>query len=162
MTEYQIQPHTRRCHASGRALRPGERFFSVLLEEGGKLVRYDYAGEAWAGPPPKAYSFWSGNVPAESSSGPFHVDDDLLLDYFLRLDSESESGRLNFRYVVALLLMRRRKLKFEEAVMEYGQEILVLRCTQSDNQYRVPNPRLTEEEIGTVQAEVFKLLGWQQ
>jgi len=158
MTEYQIQPPTRRCHASGRELKPGERFYSVLLDEGGKLVRYDYGDEAWAGPPTKAFGFWSGRVPVESGPGWRHLDDDVLLDYFERLDTDAGVSRARSRYVVALLLMRRRKLKFEEAVMEQGQEILVLRCVQAQKKYRVPNPRLTEEEMAAVQEEVHELL----
>jgi hypothetical protein len=160
MTEYQIQPHTRRCHASGRELKAGERFYSVLLDEGGKLVRYDYGGEAWAGPPTQAFSFWTGRVPAESAFGLRQVDDQVLLDYFERLDADEGVPRTKSRYVVALLLMRRRKLKFEEAVMEGGQEMLVLRCAETQKQYRVLNPRLTDEELAAVQDEVFGLLGW--
>jgi hypothetical protein len=160
MTEYQIQPPTRRCHATGRELRAGERFYSVLLDEGGKLVRYDYGGESWVGAPTKAFGFWSGRVPAESGPGSRHLDDDVLLDYFERLDADEGVPRVKSRYVVALLLMRRRKLKFEEAVMEDGQEILLLRCVQSQQRYRVLNPRLTEEEMKTVQEEVHELLGW--
>jgi hypothetical protein len=161
MTDYQIQPHTRRCHATGRVLRPGERYYSVLVDESGKLIRHDYAGEAWTGPPQMVFGFWTGKVPPENSSGLPGVDDDMLLDYFLRLSAEADSSRTSVRYVVALLLMRRRKLKFDEAVMEDGQEILVLRCTQTEEKYRVPNPRLTEEELNSVQDEVFKLLGWE-
>jgi hypothetical protein len=46
MTEYQIQPLTRRCASSGRELQPGERFFTVLRDEGGQFVRQDYSAEA--------------------------------------------------------------------------------------------------------------------
>ena len=49
MTDYQIQPNTRHCAATGRELRAGEKFYSVLSQEGGKLVRRDYAAEAWQG-----------------------------------------------------------------------------------------------------------------
>ena len=54
MIDYQIQPSTRRCCVSGRELRPGERCFTVLLDQGGRFVRRDYAPESWAGPPPES------------------------------------------------------------------------------------------------------------
>ena len=41
------------------------------------------------------------------------------------------------------------------------QEILVLRCARTKAQYRVVNPRLTEEAMAAVQEEVFKVLGWE-
>ena len=59
MTDYQIQPNTRHCAATGRELRPGEKFYSVLLQEGGKLIRHDYAAEAWHGPPEEVRAPWS-------------------------------------------------------------------------------------------------------
>jgi hypothetical protein len=161
MTDYQIQPNTRRCTATGRELQPGEKFFSVLLDEGGKFVRHDYAAEAWAGPPANAFSFWAGRVPTAERGRRLRIDDDLLLDCFQRLDGQTEPGQVNFRYVVALLLMRRKRLKFEEARVENDQEILQLRCARTGAAHRVVNPRLTEEEMAAVQDEVFKVLGWE-
>jgi hypothetical protein len=161
MTEYQIDANTRRCAASGRELRVGERFFSVLLQDGSKLIRQDYSSEAWQGPPHGAIGFWSGRIPAGTEPRRLPVDDDLLLDCLERLEGETDPARVRFRYVAALLLMRRKRLKFEEAGAQDGQEILLLRCPRSDSLYRVANPRLTEEEMAAVQEEVFQVLGWQ-
>jgi hypothetical protein len=161
MIDYQIQPSTRRCIVTGRELRPGESFYSVLLDEGGKFLRQDYSREAWQGPPENAFSFWLGHVPAAEGRKPQPIDDDLLLDCFERLEETTEASRVQFRYVVALLLMRRRRLKFEEAVTEDGQEILIVRCARTGRRHRVINPRLTEEETAAVQDEVFQVLGWE-
>jgi hypothetical protein len=161
MTEYQIDANTRRCAASGRELRVGERFFSVLLQEGSKFVRRDFSGEAWQGPPHGAVGFWSGRIPAGAEPRRLPIDDDLLLDCLGRLEQEPDPARIRFRYVVALLLMRRKRLKFEEALTEDGEEILLLRCPRSGDLHRVVNPRLTEDEMAAVQEEVFKVLGWQ-
>jgi hypothetical protein len=161
MTDYQIQENTRRCAATGRELKPGERFFSVLIDEGNKFVRRDFSSEAWQGPPPGAFSFWSGRVPAASDTHKLRIDDDLLVDCFQRLEGQTDPSRLNFRYVVALLLMRRKRFKFEEMRHLGDQEILCLRCTRTKAQYQVVDPRLTEEEMAAVQEEVFKVLGWE-
>ena len=161
MTEYQIQPNTRRCAQSGRELQPGDKFFSVLLEADGKFVRQDYCSEAWPGPPHGSFSFWSGRIPAGEENQRTPIDDELLLDCLQRLEGETEPARVNFRYVVALLLMRRKRLRFEEARTEGEQEILVLRCARTQNTYRVRNPQLNEEEMAAVQEEVFRVLGWQ-
>jgi hypothetical protein len=161
MTEYQIQPNTRRCAATGRELRPGETFYSVLLDDGTRFVRQDYGHEAWHGPPAGAFSFWSGRVPAEQPSQRLRIDDDLLAECFQRLEGQTDPGRVNFRYVVALLLMRRKRLKFAEARTANGQEVLRLRCTRTGAEYDVVNPGLSEEEMGAVQDEVFKVLGWE-
>lgn len=160
MTDYQIDANTRRCAHSGRELRPGDKYYSVLLDEAGKFVRKDYAAEAWTGPPDGAFSFWAGHVPADENRRP-PIDDEMLVDCFQRLEGQTDPQRVNFRYVIALLLMRRRRLKFDEAKTEAGEEVLVLRDARSRAAYRVVNPRLTEEAMTAVQDEVLKVLGWE-
>jgi hypothetical protein len=161
MIDYQIQPSTRRCCATGREMQPGERCYSVLLDEGGKLVRKDYSPEAWQGPPADAFSFWAGRVAAPQGRRRPAFDDEVLLDCFGRLEGQTEPGRINLRYVVALLLMRRRRFQFEEARPEGGGEVLTLRCTRTGTRHRVVNPGLTEEEMAAVQEDVFRALGWE-
>jgi hypothetical protein len=160
MTEYQIQANTRRCAATGRELQPGERFFSVLLDEGGKFIRRDYGSAVWQGPPAGAFGFWSGRVPLSEQASRPRIDDELLTDCFQRLEGTTEPERVRFRYVIALLLMRRRRLKFEEVKLRGGQETLCLRCPRTGSRHEVANPQLTEEEMTAVQEEVFKVLGW--
>src|SRR6266436_2886057 len=99
MTDYQIDANTRRCAVTGRELRPGEKFFSVLLDEHGKFVRRDYSGEAWQGPPPGAFSFWAGRIPADENRRP-PIDDEMLVECFQRLEGQTDPARVNFRYVV--------------------------------------------------------------
>ena len=141
-------------------MRPGERYFTALLDVDGRFLRQDYSSEAWQGPPPEAFSFWTGRIPAQEESRRPRIDDDLLFDCFQRLEGQTESDKINFRYVVALLLMRRKRFKFEEARKENDQETLVVRCVKTRNAFRVVNPRLTEEQMAAVQDEVFKVLGW--
>jgi hypothetical protein len=160
--EYQIQANTRRCAVSGRELQAGEKFYSVLTEEHGKLVRLDYAADAWQGPPHGTFSFWSGRVPADEEQRRPRIDDELLADCFRRLEGTTEPGQLSFRYVVALLLMRRKRFRFEEARVEGGREIVCLRCNRTRTRHEVVNPRLTQEEMAAVQDEVFQVLGWEQ
>src|SRR6202035_4512022 len=98
MTEYQIQPNTRLCAVTGRELRPGERYFTALLEAAVKFVREVCSLDAWQGPRPGAFSFWSGLVPPENASPKPPFDDDLLVECFERLEGQAEPSRVSFRY----------------------------------------------------------------
>jgi hypothetical protein len=158
--DYQIQPSTRRCCVSGRELQVDERYYSVLLEEQGKFVRKDYSLEAWQGAPEGAFRFWMGRLAAPQGKRRQPIDDEMLLECFERLEGQLEPSRLRFRYVIALLLMRRRRLRFEETQQDGSQEVLILRCTRSGARHLVVNPGLTEEELATVQDDVFQALGW--
>ncbi len=160
MTDYQIQASTRRCAATGQELRPGERYYSVLIDDGLTLTRKDYSVTAWRGPPEGAFSFWQGRLPAGSSSRRPSIDDDLLLDCFTRLEGELEPGKRNFRFVLGLLLVRRKRMRLEDTRKEGGQEVLILRDSRTGARHQVVDPGLPDDELEAVQDEVFGLLGW--
>lgn len=159
MTGYQIQSCTLRCARTGRDLKPGERFYSVLYDRDGVLIRQDFSVEAWQGPPPDAFGFWLSRVPPQGRPRQLVVDEEVLLDCFERLAEDLEPKKLSFRYILALLLMRRKRLRFEDAQREDGREILLLRDTRSKVCHRVVNPQLSEAELEEVEHEVQKLLG---
>lgn len=161
-TEFDIQGPTRVCAATGRALAPGERFYAILTDEAGKFVRRDFAADAWAGPPAGVVAYWAGRVPASDRPRKPTFNDELLLDCFHHLAGTTEPDRVNFRFVVALLLMRRRRLKFEDARRNPdGSAVLVVRDAKTGARHEVADPRLAAAEVEAVQAEVFHVLGWQ-
>jgi hypothetical protein len=163
MTEYDIQGPTRVCAATGRELKPGDRYFAALTEDAGKLVRIDYAADAWPGPPHGALAYWAGKVPTAGHKPRKPViNDDLLLDCFDRLKDSSDPDGLNFRYVATLLLMRRKRFKFEDASRDdHGRDVMIVRDTRGGAVYHVIDPRLTDDQIAAVQTEVFRVLGWE-
>ncbi|HEY8505864.1 MAG TPA: hypothetical protein VIL46_14865, partial [Gemmataceae bacterium] len=161
MTTYQIQGPTRRCSASGRELQPGEKFYSVLHDEGGRLVRRDYAAEAWPGPPEGAVAYWMGRIPASGQPPRPTFNDELLWDCFEHLAGSADPKQLNFRYVLALLLMRRKRLKFEDLKRTKEGDFLVLVAPKGGGRFEVLDPHLSDEAIEEVQREVVQALGWE-
>ena len=162
MTDYEIQGPARVCAATGRELKPGDRFHAVLAERDGTLVRTDYAADAWPGPPEGAIAHWAGRVPASDKPRKPVVNDDVLLGCFERLrESADESGQ-NFRYVAALLLMRRKRFRFEDVARDAaGRDVLILKDAKGGAVHEVIDPRLGEEQLAAVQAELFRVLGWE-
>ena len=161
MTDSEIPAPTRVCAATGRELQPGERFYGVLVEGDGRFVRTDYAADAWSGPPAGAVAYWAGTVPAADKPRKPVVNDELLLDCFDRLKDAAGADGLNFRYVAALLLMRRKRFKFEDAFRdEAGRDVMLVRDARGGAVHQVVDPRLTDDQVAAVQAEVFRVLGW--
>lgn len=160
MTNFQLQAPARTCSATGRELIPGERMYSVLLDEAGRFVRHDYAAEGWKAPPAEAIAWWAGRVPQAGRPAKPTINDDLLVDCFDHLTDTSEPARLNFRYVVALLLMRRKRFKFEDAKKVGDREVLIVRDARNGKRHEVPDPQLSDVEMDAVQDEVFRVLGW--
>lgn len=161
MTNYQIHGPARTCTATGRELKPGERVFSVLRDDAGQFVRQDYASEAWPGPPENAVAWWAGRVLEAGKRAKPVINDDLLVDCFEHLTETSDPGRLRFRYVVALLLMRRKRFKFEDASKKDDRELMVVRDVKAGRKHEIVDPLMTEPEMDSVRDEVFRVLGWE-
>jgi hypothetical protein len=161
MTNYQIQGPARTCTATGRELRAGEKVFSVLWDEAGQFVRKDYAADAWPGPPSGAVAWWAGRIPEAGRPPKPTINEELLVDCFEHLTDTTDPGRLNFRYVVALLLMRRKRFRFDDTQKRGEQEVLLLRDAKSGRKHEVLDPHLGEAEMDTVRDEVFRVLGWE-
>jgi hypothetical protein len=161
MTDYEIQGPTRVCAATGRELKSGDQFHAYLTERDGKFVRTDYAAEEWPGPPPEAVAHWSGRVPADDKPRKPVINDEVLLGCIDRLKDANDTDGLSFRYVAALLLMRRKRLRFEDVARdEAGSDVLLLKDIKVGAIHQVIDPRLTDEQIDAVQSEVFRVLGW--
>jgi len=155
--EYDIQRCSRRCAATGRELAPGEPYYSVLVEQGGTLQRVDYSVEAWTGPPETAIGCWRGCLPASDRDRPQPPPNERLLQIFEEL--QDEPRRADFRYLLALLLVRRRLLRLEEQRRDTeGREILVLYCPRRDATYHVPTVSLEPSRAEVLQAELGRLL----
>ena len=128
MTDYDIQGPARVCAATGRELKPGDRFFAVLTEERGQVRPHRLRGRRVARPARRTRSR-TGRARCRPPHKPRKpvVNDDLLLDCFDRLKDTADPDGLNFRYVAALLLMRRKRFKFEDAVRDdAGRDVLIL------------------------------------
>ncbi|MEE9293340.1 MAG: hypothetical protein V3W34_00030, partial [Phycisphaerae bacterium] len=86
------------------------------------------------------------------------VDDDVLVNFFRRLKDETRLVRLQFRFVLALILMRKRLLKYEETKRADEKEYWVMRLGKEAERHSVLNPRLTDDEIETVSKELGAIL----
>jgi hypothetical protein len=138
-----------RCCVTGRDLRPGERFFGVLVDTPAGLSRLDYAVDAWPGPPEKAVGFWSGKVPANQVPRKRPLDDQVIREHFLAPETSD-----SFRFVLALLLVRRKQLKLEGS----SSGVLRLVDAKTGAKHELVDPALAGAELAAVQSEVMNLL----
>ncbi len=155
--DYEIQRCTRRCEATDRELQPGEEFFTVLTTNGDKLVRHDYCMQAWQGPPQDAVGWWKSQVPLPEAKKMHWAPNDVMLHLFDEL--EQQPARQDMRYVLALLLVRRRVMRLEEEAKEPdGRETLVLYCPRREATYRVPVVMPDDARTNEIQQELTNLL----
>ncbi|MCH8149435.1 MAG: hypothetical protein IH987_15875, partial [Planctomycetes bacterium] len=111
------------CGKTGRALSEGEEFYTVLFEEGESFRREDFAADSWDGPPEGCFCFFRSRKPVKEKKKKLLVDGEMLIGFFHRLEDETEPVRVQFRFVLALLLMRKRILQYESSNTTDGLEV---------------------------------------
>jgi hypothetical protein len=157
MIEYEIQRFTRHCATTGRELTPGEEFYSVDIEEGSNIVRKDYCAAAWQGPPDQALGWWKAQVPGPGAKKVHWAPNEAMLQFFEQLGEQP--GRDEIRYVLALLLLRRRVFRMEREDRDPdGRETLVVYCPRRETSYQIPAAVPEEARIKEIQDELARLL----
>lgn len=159
--EWQVESTKGRCAVTGRELSEGEEFYSVLFEDDaveGGFRRADYSVEAWDGVPEGAYCHFKTHVPVKEKKRRLLVDNEVLVNFFVRLAEETDPLRVQFRFVLALILMRKRLLKYEGSEVEDGVEAWRMMLTSDHAEHKVINPRLTEEQIEGVSGQLGGIL----
>lgn len=151
--EYELERCTRHCAATGRELRPGEAFYTVLVSQGGALKRIDYAPEAWQGPPVEGVvGWWKACMPTPEQQRARMAPNEVLIDVFEELQQGTE---LDLTYIVALLLVRRRILRLDP---ETNDTELVLYCPRNESTYRVAVAEPHGPRAAEIQQHLSKLL----
>jgi hypothetical protein len=157
--DYELGRSTRKCAKTGREFAAGESFFSVLMAEGSKIVRHDYAAEAWEGAPKLAVGWWKSQIPAADSKRqkPRWAPNDVMLQLFDELAEQPD--RADMRYVLALLLLRRRVLRLEDTEQVGPQgEVLLVYCARRQTEYKVPVVMPDGTRAEEIQQELARLL----
>ncbi len=86
------------------------------------------------------------------------VDDEMLMAFFERLAGETDPEKVSFRFVLALVLMRKRRLKYDSTKVANGREVWSLRLTGDKELVEVVNPHLAEDQIEQLTAQLGQIL----
>ena len=130
----------------------------MLFDRPEGFVRQDYSVEAWTGSPEDAFCFWKSQVPKKGQKKNVIVDNDVLIDFFERLTGEPEPVKVQFRFVLALMLMRKRLLRYEGTTDVDGDETWTMTLTTNDSAHEVVNPHLQDDEIDAVSEQLTAIL----
>jgi hypothetical protein len=163
LLDFEVQRCTRRCASTDRQIEPGEIYYSVLEVKGADVVRHDFSNEAWNGPPEGAFGWWKSRIPEPTAKKIKLAPNDVLLELFDQLADGPEHR--DMRYVLALLLVRRRVLRTEGPATEPAgerpegtMETLVVHCPKRDATYEVSVVMPGDERIEEIQERLSELL----
>lgn len=158
-TGYSVARPQGRCAVSGRAIAPGERFFAALRETPVGLERLDLAAECWEGFDKRdLLAYWQATMPEPDARRPMFVDDTVLCELFERLADVEEPAKRNFRFVLGLILMRKRLLSYEGTRHTENGEWWVVKLKGREQPLEMLNPHLDEAQTREVSGQLSEVL----
>jgi hypothetical protein len=157
--EFPIGRSSGRCAVCSRLLEPGEVYYAAIWQEGDEYVRRDFDAACWRQPPPDALGAWKARVPLPRASGrrrPAPVR--LLMGVFERLGEAGGEAAAKLRFVLGLLLLRRRVLRDGGRTEEGGLEVWRMRRPADESVFDVVCPSLSAQDVEEVSRQLAELL----
>ncbi len=164
--DWAIQSRADRCSVTGQQFKDGEYFYTVLYHEGAGFRREDFSELAWqerqqqSDREPLPFSFWRSKyeLPPPLPPGPLGKQsaEELLRRYMAEQPAEFS----NARYILAVMLERKRLLKhIETRQTEQGQSALIYEHVKTGEVFLILDPLLHLDQMAAVQKQVAELLG---
>lgn len=162
-TGYDVQKPIGVCAVTGQAIEPGEKFMTALRETPLGFERIDVALPAWEQFDRKdVVAYWHTSMPtAHQAKRKLFVDDAVLTDLFERLTDVAEPAKVNFRFVLGLILMRKKLLSYESSSTRDGREVWLMKPKGRDETLELLNPHLNEEQVKDVSTQLGEILNEQ-
>lgn len=152
------RPHGK-CAVSGTTIEPGTKFMAALRETPLGFERVDVLVDHWDNfDRQDVLGFWQTTMPAAEMKKKIFVDDIVLSEIFERLCSATEAAKLNFRFVLGLILMRKRIIIYENTRYEGESEIWSVRFKGRDDRLELINPKLDEAQVLEVSGQLSEVL----
>ncbi len=160
--DWSIQNRADRCFATGEAFRDGEFFYTVLYDEKTGFRREDLSEAVWnerskEGVQP--FSFWRSKFEVPPPAAPEALGKQSAEDLLRRYMIDPTPEHANVRYILALMLERKRLLK--EIEVKHGDDGSLTRIyerAKTGEVFVIPDPQLRLEELAAVQTQVAELL----
>ena len=156
-TKWSIGRRQGACAVTGRAFADGERHASLVEVHEGELIRRDLAWDVWeererSGAP--APLCWWVTRHRINPSRSVQLDLEGLEQLFERLEGRPEVAVRELRYLLCLLLMRKRKLAIDRVERGPEGERMIVRRPRREVRYEVYVFDFTPERMGELRAEL--------
>jgi hypothetical protein len=160
MQEWNIKSRGEMCCVTQRPFAENEVFYSALYWQEGQYERKDFCEQAWAdrNDNVRPLCVWQTVfVPAAQSPETLKKEDAEGL--LRRLIAENDPAQCNARYILALMLERKRLIRQIDRQNVDGKLKLIYEHMASGETWILDDPQLKLDQLEPVQREVGALLG---
>lgn len=163
MKDYEISKTAGACCRCRKELAADEEFVATVTDAQKELQREDFCLACWqeaqGQDQPQVLGHWQSRMRSPAEKKKLFVDDNLLINFFERLADAQEPSKINFRFVLALVLMRKKLLIYDGSeTSPEGQDLWTMRLRQTQQTYRVVDPHMDEDKIAEVSRHLGEIL----
>ena len=158
--EWNIQPRALCCAASGTPFAKGERVYSALYWRDGQYARVDLNAASWQARNENIapVSAWQTEFVPPAPPLPEALGKNDAESLIRQLISANHPSTRNARYILALMLERKKVLRQLERQQQEQLSVLVYEHIASGEIWLIEDPGLKLGELNAVQNEVAELL----
>lgn len=163
---WNIKTRGHECARSGKPFEEGEIFRTAIYFEtaSGEFVRRDISEESWEeeSAERQAFSSWKSEYvkPENARAKAEIVNKEGAEELLRRLIMEDDADTVNARYILTLMLERKKQLVPKERKYVEDGTMLIYEQRKTGEVFIVRDPELRLDEIESVQEEVAMLLGF--
>ena len=160
--DWSIQSRGVACSVTGIPFEAGHYFHTLLFDDKTVLRREDLSEEAFkqrAPDAPQPFSHWRSKFEPAPPKAPEALGKQTAEDLLRKYMADPNPGLANVRYILALMLERKRQLKeLEVRKNEDGSLTRIYQHGKSGEVFVIPDPGLKLSQVAEVQSEVADLL----
>jgi hypothetical protein len=157
-TDWEMPRRGEICCVCQKAFEPGDELRAYLFETPEGYQRRDYCLNCPAPAEPGNVGSWKTRRPLPAAKKSPVFDRDAIFQLFTTLEDAEAPERVQLRFVLALLLWRKKALKFAGAETREDREAWLFTTPKADARYAVVRPALGESQLERLGEQLEALL----
>jgi hypothetical protein len=160
LSECEIKTRARECARTQKAFDDGATIFTLLFRDRNGFRREDICEEAWLQikDSVEPFSFWKSKFQSPPPPPPDPMPKESVEELLRRLLEEDRPQHVNVRYVLAIMLERKKTLKHVDTRETAEEKILIYEHAKTGEVFLIVDPRLRLDQLDSVQKEVYLLM----
>jgi hypothetical protein len=158
--EWEIKARARRCAKSQEPFADGATIYTLLFRDRNEFRREDISERTWSEIKGQVqpFSFWKSRYEAPPPPAPEPVPKESSESLLRKLHQEDQPEYVNARYVLSIMLERKKILKQVDVRENDSVKFLIYEHVRTGEVFIVEDPRLKLDQLDSVQEEVYMLL----
>lgn len=161
LSEWEIKSRAHRCARTGKPFEDGATIYTMLFRDRSEFRREDISEAAWLQRTDavQPFSLWKSVYhAAPAPRAPEPMPRESVEELLRRLIQEDREEHMNARYVLAVMLERKKVLKQVDVRETAEEKVLIYEHARSGEVFIIADPRLRLAELDKVQEQVYALL----